>query len=84
MFKIVFKITVFFGLLSQVFFAFASSSVSRVEPWTNLGLYGGQIYDIAINPADPDKIFAGTYMGGGLYVTTDGGNSWQASEDTFK
>ncbi len=83
--KIVFKITVFFGLLSLVFFAFAPSAISReVEPWTNLGLYGGQIYDIAIDPADPDKIFAGTYMGGGLYVTTDGGNSWQTAEDTFK
>ena len=85
MFKIVFKITVFFGLLSQVFFAFASSAVSReIEPWTNLGLYGGQIYDIAIDPSNPDKMFAGTYMGDGLYVTTDGGNSWQPAEDTFK
>jgi photosystem II stability/assembly factor-like uncharacterized protein len=86
MFKIVFKITVFFGLLSPVFFAFASSSaVSReVEPWTNLGLYGGHIYDIAIDPSNPNKMFAGAYMGDGLYVTIDGGRNWQAVEDTFK
>ena len=47
------------------------------EDWTNLGLYGGQIYDIAIDPTNPDKMFAGSYMGDGLFVTTDGGDSWQ-------
>jgi hypothetical protein len=85
MFKIVFKITVFFGLFSLVFFGLASSAVSQqVEAWTNMGLYGGQIYDIAINPSNPDKMFAGTYLGDGLYVTIDGGRNWQAVEDTFK
>jgi photosystem II stability/assembly factor-like uncharacterized protein len=85
MFKIVFKITVFFALFSLVFFGLASSAVSQpVEVWTNLGLYGGQIYDIAIDPSNPDKMFAGTYMGAGLYVTSDGGRNWQAVEDTFK
>ena len=85
MFKAFFKIQVFFGLLSLVFFAFASSAVSQeVKVWTNLGLYGGQIYDIAIDPSNPDKIFVGTYMGDGLYITTNGGRNWQAVEDTFK
>ena len=60
--------------------------------WTNLGLYGGQIYDIAIDPTSPDKMFTGSYMGDGLFVTVDGGNTWEAvrmehryeNEDTFK
>jgi photosystem II stability/assembly factor-like uncharacterized protein len=46
-----------------------------------MGLFGGQILDIAIDPADADKIFAGAYMGDGLYVTGDGGESWQAAEN---
>ncbi len=29
-------------------------------------------------------MFAGTYLGDGLYVTIDGGRNWQAVEDTFK
>ncbi len=71
----------------------ASASFSQApQVWTNLGLYGGQIYDIAIDPSNPDKMFAGSYFGDGLYVTTDGASSWQAvvaaelveGEDTFK
>jgi hypothetical protein len=62
------------------------------EVWTNLGLYGGQIYDIAIDPANPDEMFAGSFKGDGLYVSIDGGSTWQAvlasenvrGEDSFK
>ena len=80
-----FSFRIFFCLLLFLFLGHTSSAISQeLGVWTNLGLYGGQIYDIAIDPSDPDKIFAGTYMGDGLYVTTDGGNSWQAAEDTFR
>jgi len=65
---------------------------SRSQVWTNLGLYGGQIYDISIDPTNPGKVFAGSFMGAGLFVTLDGGNKWQPAlmeerikgEDTFK
>ena len=68
------------------------SYTAGAQSWTNLGLYGGQIYDIAIDPDDPEKMFAGSYMGDGLFVTTDGGDFWQPvemehryeDEDTFK
>ena len=40
-----------------------------VQVWENVGLYGGYVYDIAIDRSNPDKMFAGTYMGDGLYVT---------------
>ena len=60
--------------------------------WTNLGIYGGRLIDIAIDPQNPDKLFAGTYLGGGLFVSQDGGSAWQAvqmdhlreGEDTFE
>ena len=71
----------FIILFSFGFLSFTSFSFSQeVQVWTNLGLYGGQIYDIAIDPLNPDKIFAGSYYGDGLFVTEDGGISWQAVE----
>ncbi len=65
---------------------------SNSAVWTNLDLYGGQVYDIAIDPVTPDKMFAGIYMGDGLYLSEDGGNTWQGvnsggqipGEDEFK
>lgn len=44
----------------------------------DLGLVGGQILDLAIDPTQPDKIFAGTELGDGLYVTYNGGETWVA------
>ena len=77
-------------LILAALLAFPSHLIAQV--WTNLGLYGGQIYDIAVDPVNPDKMFAGSYMGDGLFKTMDGGNSWEAvetedlyeGEDTFK
>ena len=75
---------VFFGLFVLLLFSVVPSAISReVGAWTNLGLYVGQIYDIAVDPSNPDKMFAGTYMRDGLYVTIDGGRNWRAVEDTF-
>ena len=64
------SLTIFFSFICHV------SSVSAQEGWENLGLYGGQVYDIAIDPDDTDKMFAGAYYGDGLAVTTDGGANW--------
>lgn len=52
----------------------------EVEVYTNLGLTGGQVLDIAIDPSDPDKMFAASHLGDGLFMTTNGGSSWQAVE----
>ncbi len=60
--------------------------------WTNLGIYGGSVYSIAVDPQNPDTLYAGTYLGGGLFASRDGGQSWQAlvmdhlmeGEDTFQ
>jgi long-subunit fatty acid transport protein/photosystem II stability/assembly factor-like uncharacterized protein len=62
------------------------------EVYTNLGLYGGQVLDIAADPSDPNKLFAACSLGDGLYVSTDGGQHWSpvvaaetiTGEDTFK
>ncbi len=67
-----------FMTLSLFVFGFSLSQESQV--WTNLDLYGGQINKIAIDPNNPDKMFAASYGGGGLYLSEDGGSSWQGVE----
>ncbi|MEJ2038774.1 MAG: hypothetical protein P8X55_07545 [Desulfosarcinaceae bacterium] len=59
--------------------------------WSNLGIYGGSIRSLAFDPVNPDRLFASTYLGRGLYLSEDGGATWQAlemdnllfGEDTF-
>jgi photosystem II stability/assembly factor-like uncharacterized protein len=58
-------------------FAWGSAAPAQeLEDFSNLGLYGGQVYDLAIDPSMPGKIFAGTYLGGGLFQSGDGGGIW--------
>ena len=77
-------------LLFEVYMNPATAQTAK--EWTNLGLYGGNVYDIAVDPNQPNKMFAGTYMGDGLFMTEDGGLTWTVvemenffeGEDTFK
>ena len=70
----------------------SSSWAYGPEVFTNTGLYGGHFPAIAIDPTDPDKIFAGAALGDGLFVSDDGGQNWRPvdtggqvrGEDTFK
>jgi photosystem II stability/assembly factor-like uncharacterized protein len=48
------------------------------SPWKDLGLYGGQIEAIAIDPFDSSRLLAGSYLGGGLFKSIDYGASWKA------
>ena len=69
-----------------------AAAAQTAKEWTNLGLYGGNVYYIAVDPNQPNKMFASTYMGDGLFKTEDGGISWTVvemenffqGEDTFK
>ncbi|MFV1951282.1 MAG: WD40/YVTN/BNR-like repeat-containing protein [Nitrospinota bacterium] len=71
----------FLVLTAFVFLCFPSFLLAQGDlVFTNLGLYGGRIYDIAIDYSEPNKIFAGTYMGDGLYMTANGGEKWLAVE----
>ena len=46
-----------------------------VANWSQGGLAGRTVYQIAICTADPDHLYAGT--GAGVFRSTDGGASWQ-------
>jgi len=43
--------------------------------WQPLPLFGGDVRAIAIDPDDPDRIFAGT-SAGQLWLSQDGGRTW--------
>ncbi len=44
--------------------------------WEDLGLYGGQILSLAIDPDDSSILYAGSWNGDGLFRTTDSGQTW--------
>ena len=72
MFKRLFiRAFMFFTILTLALCGFLSSA--EAQGWVDLGLYGGQIYDIAIDPSNTNHMFAGGYLGGSLYATTNGG-----------
>ena len=75
------SVSLFLIIVAFLFLCNPSSSFAQgVEVFEKLGFSGGHIHDIAIDPSNPDKMFAGVYMSDGLYMTLDGGISWQAVE----
>jgi photosystem II stability/assembly factor-like uncharacterized protein len=50
------------------------------ETWHLTGLSSTTVFSIAIDPANPLNVYAGT-SGDGFYRSGDGGISWSASED---
>ena len=45
--------------------------------WTNIGPEGGYINALAIDPATPTTLYAGTWFGG-AFKSTNGGTNWSA------
>ncbi len=59
---------------------FSSSYVGAEETlWNELGIYGGQIYTIAVDPDDDDRIYAGSWNGDGFFISDDAGESWTSN-----
>ena len=56
----------------------AFKSTDGGKSWTAIsnGLMSEDVRSLAINPANPDVVYAGLGNGVGLYMTTDGGQSW--------
>src|SRR5437016_2862110 len=46
--------------------------------WTAIGPEGGTVTALAINPATPTTLYAGTFSGAGVFKSTNGGASWTA------
>ena len=43
-----------------------------VGPW----IYAGKAFDVAVSPVDPNTVYAAFGVGGGLWKTSDGGQTW--------
>ncbi len=55
----------------------ADAADAGINEWTSQGPNGGYVYALAIDPATPSTLYAGTAAsGGGVYKSTDGGDSW--------
>ncbi|MEI6127333.1 MAG: hypothetical protein WCQ99_12360, partial [Pseudomonadota bacterium] len=46
--------------------------------WKDLGLYGGQIPAIAVDPENSSTLYAGSWTGDGLFKSVDGGANWSS------
>ncbi|MFQ5854401.1 MAG: WD40/YVTN/BNR-like repeat-containing protein, partial [Anaerolineae bacterium] len=68
-----------FGFAEDVEAVGIFKSVNGGEKWDaiNRGLTNLEIHDIAIDPSDPDVLYAAT--GEGVFRSTDGGGRWQAA-----
>src|SRR6266853_789344 len=64
-------------LAAFIFSAFATPSFAQVPSWTGIGPGGGIALSLAVDPATPTTLYAGT-QGGGAFKSTNGGTSWNA------
>lgn len=65
------------SLLLAALFVPSGPALAGVGIWTSLGPEGGEISALAVDPADPDVVYAGTH-GSGAFKSTDGGDTWTA------
>jgi photosystem II stability/assembly factor-like uncharacterized protein len=63
------------GLLALALAAAAWPAHAGVNFWTPLGPDGGSVVALAVSPAQPSLVYAGS-AGGGFYRSEDGGATW--------
>ncbi len=56
---------------------FKSTNGGGVWSAVNTGLTATNVYALAIDPATPSTLYAGT-IGGGVFKSTNGGGAWSA------
>lgn len=67
-----------FALFSALLVVFIPTTAKTQEHslWKDIGLYGGQITTIAVEPGSSKVLYAGSWGGDGLFKSTDGGKTW--------
>jgi len=64
------------GLLTLLLASQAIPVSAGFNVWTSIGPEGGNVSALAIDPATPATLYAGT--SGGVFKSTDGGANWSA------
>lgn len=54
--------------------AVATPAAASSTPWTPIGLSGGAVYGVAVDPASPSTVYPSTV--GGAYRSVDSGATW--------
>jgi hypothetical protein len=75
--KVVKKVLLWFVIVGLFLFPLAACTSVTVSVWKQLPSYGGDVLFLAIDPSNPQTLYAGT--GGGVFKSTNGGVSWAAS-----
>ncbi len=57
----------------------AVATYGGTNQWTRVGNDGGTIQSLAVDPLTPATIFAGLYLDGGVWKSTDSAAHWQQS-----
>ena len=73
----------FFGLLLVLFWSGPSPSHADIDRWSPIGPEGETINVIALDPQNPDILYAAT-TANGVFKTTDAGESWIAVNEGLK
>src|SRR5262245_49968335 len=77
-FSVALRIRTLAALMWAVFsFAGVPSAQAGINVWTKVGLPGGNVVTLAIDPTMPDTLYGGGDRG--LFKSTDGGSTWSVN-----
>ncbi|MEI6125671.1 MAG: hypothetical protein WCQ99_03870 [Pseudomonadota bacterium] len=71
------SLLIFIGAVFLQTAAALASERENFSPWEDMGLYGGQILSLAVDPQSPSTVYAGAWGGDGLFISADRGMTWQ-------
>ncbi|MFQ5640810.1 MAG: hypothetical protein ACE5IR_22760 [bacterium] len=71
-----------FLIIAACLICFYVNAAAQINSWASNGPSGGIIISLAIHPTNPDIVYAGCDDSGGIYKTTDGGESWSLTTAT--
>ena len=68
------------AILIAIGFLAAPVAQARENGWREVGPATWSITGLAVDPTDPDAVYAAT-LGGGIFKSADGGATWAAAND---
>ncbi|MEI7870383.1 MAG: hypothetical protein WCI11_21105 [Candidatus Methylumidiphilus sp.] len=66
--------------LFPILLSVSPATSATANQWISVGPYGGQAVEIVIDPSNPATLYVGT-PGAGVYKSTNGGQSWNQTNN---